>query len=493
MKAPYLQRQWRIVRTTSLLIGFSAPAWIMLLFSTGEYPIGIGLLVVPVMVAASFLLARRLSGQDPFERNVIVVGLVEKLAAAAFYSGMVFYYYPGGDCITYFDQGSNFANSLSMIGTDAILHPFYSTNFVTMLAGLVAYLIPSYVTVSCLFALLSFWGQYLIYRAFTIAVPEADRRDMAMLIFLLPSIAFWPATVGKEATILFAIGLCVYGYARATVRANPVGYVICGVGLVLAMAVRPHMGAMLGLALTASMTLSSTRHGIWGLLNRGVGIPLTVVGTIFLVSKAQAFLGASDFQTGMGVLSVVQRNSAIGGSAFGGSEGPVSRVLTAPFLLFRPFPWESLSLQVFAASLEGMALAFIFWRRRLSVWYAVKNWRNPIIAFTLVYAMQYMVIFSVATGNFGIMVRQRVMLLPLAVMLVCLPPAQPGMFAGRRTHWKVRWRRTPSYPIGQIPPAISRSSASHTPRPEAVPDPVNSKMNTSRITMAEGQNHAGAS
>jgi hypothetical protein len=76
------------------------------------------------------------------------------------------------------------------------------------------------------------------------------------------------------------------------------------------------------------------------------------------------------------------------------------------------------------ASLEGMAIFWIFWRRRRSLLYALHHWRNPFILFILIFSTQFVIIFSAAISNFGILTRERIMLLPLALMLLCLPAWQ---------------------------------------------------------------------
>ena len=45
----------------------------------------------------------------------------------------------------------------------------------------------------------AFWGVYLLYRAFRVALPDGDHRRYAYLVFLLPSMLYWPSSIGKEA------------------------------------------------------------------------------------------------------------------------------------------------------------------------------------------------------------------------------------------------------------------------------------------------------
>ena len=447
--------QHRIVRVATLLLILSSPAWILLLFYTPDFPLGAGMVLLPVLAVLTAITVRQLNQGDAFERKVLLVGLVFKLCSAGMYNAMVFFIYNGNvDSLTYYRTGLDWAANFGMLGTDAILQPYWGTHFITMLAGATIYFVPSYAAVAGIFALVSYWGQYLIYRACTIALPEGDPYEIALLAFLLPSLCFWSATVGKEAVILFGIGLCAYGYARASARANPAGYIISGVGLAVAGLVRPHIAAMLALALASAISLSSTKRGIVGMLNKFIGIPLIIVGTIYIVGQAQTTVGAGDFSSGVTSVEKIQQTSGGGGSGFSGSL--TSRILLAPFLLFRPFPWEVHSAVAALASLEGLALAVLFWRRRRNLWYAVQNWRNPFIIFILAFSLQFVVVFSAAISNFGILIRERIMLAPIAVMLVCLPPAQRKMVSARAGGWRSRLGGQAGFPkVPDLSPSSS--------------------------------------
>ena len=56
------------------------------------------------------------------------------------------------------------------------------------------------------FSSFAFWGAYLLYRAFRIAVPNGDARRYALLVFLLPSMLYWPSSIGKEAWLMLFVG-----------------------------------------------------------------------------------------------------------------------------------------------------------------------------------------------------------------------------------------------------------------------------------------------
>jgi hypothetical protein len=236
---------------------------------------------------------------------------------------------------------------------------------------------------------------------------------------LLPSIVYWTAPMGKDSLILFFMSLAIYGYARMYGRVDARGWALFTFGMIGAAFVRPHIAAMLAMSCTVPYLLSRNRQGLLGMLARMFAIPLLLLGTYFLVSQAQQFVHAEDVQSAMTRLETLQKGLQVGGgSSFGGSLA--SRLALAPFLPFRPFPWEVRSAQMAIASLEGMALMTLFWMRRRKILTALARWRhNPVICMAALYCLQFLVLFSAASGNFGTLSRQRVMMLPLLILLCC--------------------------------------------------------------------------
>jgi len=97
-----------------------------------------------------------------------------------------------------------------------------------------------------------------------------------------------------------------------------------------------------------------------------------------------------------------------------------SRLLQAPFLLFRPFPWEVHNFQAAVASIEGWLLFFLLWSWRSDFVAGVKRWRSDSsILFSLIYSILYSVMLAAAFSNIGLMARQRVLMAPFALLLFC--------------------------------------------------------------------------
>jgi len=90
-------------------------------------------------------------------------------------------------------------------------------------------------------------------------------------------------------------------------------------------------------------------------------------------------------------------------------------------IFFRPFPFEAENAQMLIQSVEGvllLGLVVLGWRRLKQLPGYLH--RNPFIVFAVVFLIVYVLAFA-GFGNFGILARQRVLVMPFAYMLLALP------------------------------------------------------------------------
>jgi hypothetical protein len=418
---------------TIKLVGFicviSAPLWVYGLFFPFPPALDIGndlptvLLVLVLVLALQLVLIQKISAGDRFTAEVMVVGFLLKLAAVSAYMFMAFRVYGGSaDVLHYFGEGLRIANGFSLTGDWAFPKPYWNTNSIIISTGLLIYILgPAFQALMIIFATFSFWGQYLFFRAFCIAFPNGQHKLAALLMFFLPSIVFWTAGIGKDAVILFFIGACCCGFAKLKEKTDPIALVTVFVSLGGVMLVRPHVAAMLAIPLGGAYLLSRNRTGLMGMAAKILGIPLLLLASLYLVSQARTFVDLSDIGQMSSVLKRVGELNQLGGSAFGSSF--LYRSVAAPFLLFRPFPWEVRSLQAAIAGMEALGLMIFFWRRREFIRLSLRSWReNAFILFSWVYILEFSLVFAGAMTNFGTLARQRVMLIPLALMIVLTQP-----------------------------------------------------------------------
>jgi hypothetical protein len=120
----------------------------------------------------------------------------------------------------------------------------------------------------------------------------------------------------------------------------------------------------------------------------------------------------------MGRMDESVKSNQAGGSGFDPGSNYVFRIMSSPFLLVRPFLWEVNGVPAALASVEGLILlaGVLLQRKRLMM--IVKSARtDSFLLFALWFISLNVILFAVGSSNFGLLVRQRVMVLPLIIML----------------------------------------------------------------------------
>ena len=413
-----------IVNVVGVLLLVTAPFWLFELFAIYDEEMSISLFAaaftVALIMAFNYFIILHCTRRHPSLRRLMAVGMLAKMAAAGLYVTMVVRLYDyGADMPRYFYAAQELATNYVQTGILTVPDPLWGTNFPSFLAQCIFVVTGISLPVAmAIFASMSFWGAYFIYRAFCIGFPDATRFDLiATSAFLLPSCVFWTASLSKDAVVMLGAGIATYGFARVHHRVSLQGYVLLATGLVVIMTVRPHMAGIMAIAFIFPYLLGTNRTGMSGLALKVIGLPALVGLTWVFVSQAETYVEMSDFsESRSAVMQVAKSNSGVGGSTYGESLG--SRMALAPFLLIRPFPFEVRNFQAAFASLEGLGLLVIFVRRRKVLYRTLARIRsNPFAMFLVLYAIEFTVIYAAATTNFGLLNRQRVMLMPFALML----------------------------------------------------------------------------
>jgi cytochrome bd-type quinol oxidase subunit 2 len=150
-------------------------------------------------------------------------------------------------------------------------------------------------------------------------------------------------------------------------------------------------------------------------------VPLLIVVSLWVISQAGEFVGleTADSQNGIATINRLTKSTQTGGSAFNSGQSLLVRVAESPFLMFRPFPWEATGGMAAVAAVEALGLLWFAWKRRRGLRAALHQWREPFITFILTYSLLFSVAFAAATSNFGILVRERIMMVPILLMLFC--------------------------------------------------------------------------
>jgi hypothetical protein len=408
-------------------------AVLLILMAVSDYDTWGAMFVAPVLIAVSLpILARQARREgDRWLFVLLVVALVVKLGGAIARHYVAFDVYGGvADAGVYDEEGTRLAANFRAGIWDTGLPNLTATHFIKFITGIIYTVIgPTLLGGFLFFSWLGFWGLFLFYRAFVIAVPEGRTRTYARLLFFLPSLVFWPSSIGKESWMMFCLGITAFGAAHIMTGRSVKGLSIAALGLWLAALTRPHVAGLMALGIAVGYLFRKPREDLRELAPVAKGIAMALVGVVALVFliKASEFLKENGIQTDQGVTTAlrdVTYRTTTGESSFAPSvlESPFRAPIAVLTVLFRPFLFEAHNMQALAAALEGtflLGLSLVRFRWGLAALRSLR--RQPYVAFAAAYAALFIVAFS-SFANFGLLARERVQLFPLYVLLLSIPP-----------------------------------------------------------------------
>jgi hypothetical protein len=428
---------WRFVPTPGpsafsvALVGLGATYLVVLAWSMSHASFDVwgGILVAPFLIALTVPLALSAAKADGTSRTarLVMAAVLLKLVGSVVRYYVSFSVYGAADATLYHQQGKFISASFrdgdfavdigrKVAGTgfiDIVTGSVYTVTGASKLAGFFV------------FAWLGFVGLFLFYRAFRIAFPEGDARRYGLLVFFLPSLLFWPSSIGKESWMMLCLGVMAYGTARILAR-QPWGVPAVVLGAFGTAIVRPHVTLIAMVALFAAYLLRpASKESVLGPVAKIAMLGVLAVGLMVVASQMESFFGVSVLDQG-GADQVLERaslQSDEGGSAFEAARptSPVGAVQAAVAVVFRPWPYEVHNAQALLASMEGMlllGLALTSLSRLASVPRAML--KRPYVAYALLFSLSFAYAFA-SIGNFGILSRQRVQLYPFLVVLICVP------------------------------------------------------------------------
>lgn len=368
----------------------------------------------------------------PIERDhdwlprLVLLGFAAKLVGTLARYFMTVDFYGTGDAFGYHGRGVAFAGIWRNLSVPVSNSGGKGSAFTEVVTGFVyAIYTPAMRSGFLMFAFIAFLGQLLFYAAFRPWLQDKALRRYAIAILFFPSLVFWPASVGKDALMIFFMGLATLGISRLVRRFELFALLLAGVGLYLSAQIRPHITAMITLAALLGFLLMKRGAGpaigarrFVPLLAAGVGLIFAwgVFTTVFDVSIE----GDVDTQDPAAFLSRVQEQTGKGGSEV--ADGVVNTPLDIPAatlkVLFRPLIYEGISPAIIVSAVEGTALLLLI------IWKLPMIWRNrrmvrpnPMLFLSFFYTGGFVIAFS-SILNLGILARQRVQVLPYFLVLI---------------------------------------------------------------------------
>lgn len=411
---------WSFVALVAFLACMGTYAW---LWIVGSRPVGWALLAIPILLGLSIpLFSRAARSERQFDLGgLLAVGLLLRFGAS-------YYRFDHGvDASIYHDFGVRLSDSFRQLNfTPVTGGDVPGTGTMQYVSGLVH--VPSNndaFAAFLIFSWLAFIGCYLLYRAFVTAVPGGDRYRYARLLFFWPSLLVWPSSIGKESVMLLALGFVALGGARLFVRRRG-GYSLVLLGTTGAYFIRPHVAMIALVALVLALIIGRGHARSTALTPASIAkvaavCVLLVAGSV-VATRSANYLGIKSLHPSYTdqKFQETRRNTGEGGSRFTSADAGtvIGYPQAAVTILYRPFPFEAHALEPLLTSIEALGLALltlVSWRRLVSVPRRLRT--EPYVGFALIYLLVFFFVFAVIS-NFGILARERTMMLPFAFVLL---------------------------------------------------------------------------
>lgn len=388
--------------------------------------------VLGAIAAAGWLGSRH--PDEPWIGKLLALAALAKIFASVLrYRTLVNSYGDVGDATVFDTYGRRYAGGWrGVVGKiTPELDNIRKSNFVRWFTGIVYYVFGTDMIAGFIvFGLIAFVGSYLWYRATVEAVPFIDKRLYFLIVMFVPSILFWPSSIGKEALMQFAIGSAALGTAHIFNGKLVRGVLAAVPGAWLMSVVRPHLLGLVSLAAAAAFLIGRSPRkqrasNPTSSLVKPIGLVIVSFVAVFAVSAGANSLGLPSLSLGsvQAELDATTASTAQGSSSFdtgGNSLSPLHLPQGMVTVLLRPFPFEVDSQLQILASLEGVALAALIVIRRKSLAISLRHLRTvPFLFYCWTMTILYALTFQ-AFANFGLLVRQRSLVLPALYVLLCI-------------------------------------------------------------------------
>ncbi len=357
--------------------------------------------------------------------TIVVAFVLKMLGALARWWVLVDLYGGVGDATGYNGRGAAFAAVWRSFHVPHINVGSAGTTFVAKVTALlyVPHVPSNMLGGFFVFATVAFLGQLLLYAAFRRAVPGARLGWYAIGVFFLPSMVFWPSSIGKESLMIFFIGISAYGSVRLLSEYRIRWAIVAAAGIAGAAAVRSHIAALLAASITIAMLLGKAPKVRGALVRRLAFFAVAAAGLVVAVKTASLKFGIDLSSVSSEVdpfITELQRRTQQGGSAVGGQA--IRSLADVPAgimrVVFRPLPNEATSPQGWASALESAALLVVVVLLLPAMIRHFGRLRTyPYLLFSTVFVVGFVVGFS-AIFNLGILARERTQMLPFFVALL---------------------------------------------------------------------------
>ncbi|HMN04330.1 MAG TPA: hypothetical protein PKD45_01270 [Flavobacteriales bacterium] len=386
-------------------------------------------------------------------------GLFIKAFGALFFSLIYFYYYQGGDTISYFYSAvamSHLAAAdplaflsvlfgpndqahislFSLVTVKPLDYVYYDSRtfmVIRFISPLVLLAFRSYVLTALLLASICYIGIWRCYQTFVRYYPSLMDK-FAIAFLYMPSVVFWGSGIMKDTLTIAATCWWIHCFDNVFFKKHRLPFNVTGlvVAAFFLLAVKPYIFMVL-MPVTVLWLMYYRVAKLKNVLFRVMVLPMALLimgsGIYAVLANMGDQLGKFSLdeamETTMNIQRDMQRSEEYGSNyfnvgdldgTFGGTVKRFPAALNAA--LFRPYLWESRNVVMVLSALENtwlLAMALLMlWRTR--VWFFLRCIRgNPMVMMMVSFTVVFGIIIGLTTPNFGALVRFKIPLVPLLV------------------------------------------------------------------------------
>jgi hypothetical protein len=277
------------------------------------------------------------------------------------------------------------------------------------------------------FSFFGFMGSLLFFSIIEHFYSNSKKtKEPFLLAFFLPNMVFWTSNIGKDSLLYFGLMLTIFALIK--MRNLILQWVFIAIGGGIAYFIRPHIIIFLLISFLFGMFLERQKFSFRSLIFFTVALIvfLSLYRSIFafagisIIEREESDLNLVSQYYTEGYNKIVSSSQAanFGGASTGAKKvSPVFALFYLAAFLGSPFLWQSHKpFQLFSA-VENLLYQFI-------IIYLCFHWRQLIEIKTIKFKYSWIMFISVtsiilgaAQSNFGLIVRQKCMILPCVFLL----------------------------------------------------------------------------
>jgi hypothetical protein len=416
-------------------------------------------LLIPIYLLVIYFCANYVQKKNEYHKPVYkwyTKGLMVKITGAIAVCLIYQLYYKGGDTTLYFQTSGtilNMAGKNLNVFFDIMLghntpenYSFFDSNtgwpvywknnnalFVSRaFVPLCILSFNNFVISAMLLAWFCYSGVWRLFLLFNEEFPQLERQ-LAISVLFIPSVVFWGSGLLKDTITLSAVGWYTYHFYYFFIRRKYSFWSAFCIffSAYLLISIKPYI--LFALLPGSIIWLSNQRlKKIRSKVLRSMAAPFFIS-----IGVGLGFLILSQMGDVLGVYSIDkvldkavesnfdQKQEYYGGNSFdiGDFDATLPGIMSKAHLaiaatLFRPYLWDARNPVMFVSALENTYILFLtlFLLIRLKFFgFFTLIWENPLLLFSVLFALFFAFSVGLATSNFGSLVRLKIPCIPFFV------------------------------------------------------------------------------